>query len=280
VSRHKRIVYAVVCIVLFTSIQQLWADSKAFNLTDIGSKVTRIEYRLEEDEWREVDLDHPQILVQPTSDETTLQLRQYRGSDTPGNTFIYRYDVDKDTWIYFDVLSIQEQLPVEGKMDTPVEKGMDVAISPYGTMAFTDNALKVSYSLTYGAGVELSLSFPFNRSILFTVDGEAQWAKSNNIWVDSFFILGLDVGVGYTINLSEVFQLTPALLYGMRFHYGIDSILDDANFMEQVITANLKVGYQFDPAIDAFIAPQAQFMFDSTRHGFLYGLRGGVQVVL
>ena len=268
------------CIVLFTSIQQLWADSKAFNLTDIGSKVTRIEYRLEEDEWREVDLDHPQILVQPTSDETTLQLRQYRGSDTPGNTFIYRYDVDKDTWIYFDVLSIQEQLPVEGKMDTPVEKGMDVAISPYGTMAFTDNALKVSYSLTYGAGVELSLSFPFNRSILFTVDGEAQWAKSNNIWVDSFFILGLDVGVGYTINLSEVFQLTPALLYGMRFHYGIDSILDDANFMEQVITANLKVGYQFDPAIDAFIAPQAQFMFDSTRHGFLYGLRGGVQVVL
>jgi len=66
----------------------------------------------------------------------------------------------------------------------------------------------------------------------------------------------------------------------MRFHYGIDSILDDANFMEQVITANLKVGYQFDPAMSAFIAPQVQFMFDSTRHGFLYGLRGGVQVVL
>ena len=256
----------VVGLLLLITFPLLGADSKVFNISQIDSDVTKIEFKVGQSPWREVNLDSKQIEVPNSSDE--LLLRQYSGPSIVGGELLYRYDNNLETWVY-----VRE----------PQKERLEVTLSPYATAMFTNQALKHMYTLFFGVGLDSEFSFEFHRALLFKFNIEAKYAKSNNIWADSFFIFGGDVGVGYRFELGKGFLLTPSVTYGVLFHYCIGTLeesLGQKLHLQQMLALNLEAGYKFSSKMIVFVAPKFQFMLDNTRNGFLYGLRAGVGFVL
>jgi len=282
VNGHRRIICVVVCVLLFTSAQQVWADSRLFSLKEVDSGVTKIEYRLEGEEWREADLSHLQITVPHAPDDTKLLLRQYRGSEEPGATFSYRYDKEVGTWIYIPpITAVPLVAPLsETVVDTPSDETVEITLSPYVTLMITDNNLRHMYTLPLGIGLDASLSFPFQRNLIFKTDVEIRYAKSNNIWADCFLLFGGDVGIGYRFQLGDQFHLIPSLSYGVFFHLCVENILEKPISLTQHAGLDIEVGYSLTPSLHVVAAPHVQMMIDTTRSGFLYGLRAGVGFVL
>ena len=99
-THRKRIVCIVLGIVLFTSGQLLCADSMTFDLRAVASGVTRIEYRIGDDSWSDVDMESLQIQLSPPEAGSTLQLNLYGKKKKPLVTYDYRYDGTLGTFIH------------------------------------------------------------------------------------------------------------------------------------------------------------------------------------
>jgi len=261
--RYRGAVCFVVGLLLLATFPLLGSDSKVFNLSKIDPGINRIEYRVGKSPWSEVDLNSLQIEVPISSDE--LLLRQYSGRSLVGDLLVYHYDANLETWVHV------------GKI--PQER-VEVTLSPYATAMFTSKALNHMYTISFGVGLDAQFSFSFHRDLIFKFDVEAKYAKSNNIWAHFFFIYGGDVGVGYRFELGEGFLLTPSVAYGILFHYCIENILEKQLYLQHMLALDLEVGYKINSKMSVFVAPKFQFMLDSTRNGFLYGLRAGVGFAL
>ncbi len=260
-ARQKKVVCTIVGLLLLITLPLLGSDSKVFNLSKIDPGINRIEFKVGSGTWREVDLDSKQIEVPSSSDE--LLLRQYSGGSLVGDLLVYHYDANRETWIHVGAI--------------PNER-VEVTLSPYATVMFTNQALGHMYTLFFGLGLDSEFSFAFHRDLVFKFDIEAKYALSNNIWAHSFLIYGGDLGVGYRFHLSDKFLLTPSVSYGLFFHYCVES--DLKVFLQHIMALDVAVGYKLGSNMNLFVTPSVQFMLDSTRNGFLFGLRAGVGFVL
>ncbi len=260
----KKVVCVVVGLLLLAVLPLLGSDSKTFNLSKIDPGITRIEYRVGKSPWSEVDLSSLQIEVPSSSDE--LFLRQYSGRSIIGDKLVYHYDANLGTWVHVGVTT---------------QERVEVTLSPYATAMFTSKALNHMYTLFFGVGLDSQFSFSFHRDLIFKFDLEARFAKSNdNIWTDFFFIYGGDVGVGYRFSLGDKFLLTPSLLYGLLFSYCIEHDLEASVYLQHRFVLDVEAGYKISSNMHVFVTPSVQFMLDSSRNGFLFGLKAGVGFVL
>lgn len=269
---HKcKTVLVSIGMLLILLVGQLWADTQSFDVTRIDPKITKIEYKIGNRSWNEVDVNFPRIEVPRSSTAEDLLIRQYSGKKMLGELFAYRYDQGQNSWVWVAPDSV-----ISGKTMERDNDRIAVTITPFLSLLFSGATVRHVSNMHLGGGFDVSLSFPSHRDVMYSAGLEIGWAKSNNIWAESLFNYGGNIGVGYRFTLTEAFCLTPALSYGLRFHYGIDSIIDDPIFMSHIIAVNLNVGYRFTAKTHAYVAPSIQFMIDSTRNGFLFGMRAGV----
>ena len=228
-----------------------------FDLRAIGEGATRIAYSYEDESWRDLDMESLQIELPYDEEERTLLLNLYLGSRKP------------------IAIALEEEETV------PLRDAMEVTLSPYATLMLTDDVLRHMYTLPFGIGLDASFTFPFCRNLVFKLDTEVKYATSNNIWAKSFILFGGDVGIGYRFQLPAGLQLTPALSYGLYLHHGlIESVLEKPLFFTHHVGLDVEVGYCIGPRMHLFAAPHVQMMIDTTRLGFLYGLRAGAGFLL
>lgn len=261
---YKMIAFILFVIVLLTTTQLLSANSTVFNLDNLDSKVTKVEYKIGDNPYSSVDLSSPQIeLPQNINPDEKLIIKLYSKEISLGEQFIYRYDDKLNTWIYVEALGV-------------APKKIELTLSPYLTFMFTDKKLNYMYSFPFGLGVDLSASFPFSKDLIFNFDVELQYVSSNNIWAQSFLIYNFDLGAGYRFALGDKFFLTPSASYGISLHHFIEGLEGNSVYLSHILAVNLKAGYLINSKMNVFLEPNVKFMMDSSGNGFLYSLRGGV----
>ena len=258
--RFKQVLLMVIGL-LFLAAFPLFASE--LRLSEVNPKITKIEFKVDESSWNEVYLDSKQIEVSKGSEQ--LFIRQYKESSLVGRELVYNYDENQESWIYVGL--------------NPPKK-VEITLSPYVAVMFTNKTLKHMYSVNFGLGVESEFSFSFHKDLIFIFDFETKYAKSNNIWAKHFIIFGGDIGVGYRFHLANKFLLTPSLLYGIQLHHYVDALQDEPIYLSHILTMSLKAGYKLGLNMNVFITPNAQFMLDSSRNGFLFGLIAGVEFTL
>jgi hypothetical protein len=267
--RYKSFMSFVIGLLLLIASQNLGADSKLFNLSNIDSKVTKIEYKIGDGLWEEVNINSRQIEIPKSSNkDNNLFLKLYTKEAKLGEQFVYYFDEKLNTWVYIE--------PTSGASDT----GVEITLSPYATFMFTGQRLNHMYSFPFGLGFDLLLSFPFNKDLVFKFDIEAQYANSNNIWAKSFMIYGGNMGLGYKFQLGETFLLTPTVSYGLFFHHFFECLQEEPIYFSHIVAMNLQTSYKISSNLNIFFSPNVKFMIDRTRSGFLYSLRSGVGLVL
>ncbi len=83
------------------------SESMTFDLRSVSSGVTRIEYRLGNGSWSDMDMNSLQIQIPRPKADSTLQLNLYGKKKKPIATYDYRYDVALGTWIHGDQAAVR-----------------------------------------------------------------------------------------------------------------------------------------------------------------------------
>lgn len=198
-----------------------------------------------------------------------LFVQQTENNDDWGTMFTYQYDYLQKSW------SLYTPKP---ESRHPSNQSFDV--KAYGLVPSGCSSDFYSYLLGGAFQANISLGKLLGYTSLTFSKGPP---KSD--WVKSQQALGMAVGIGYPLPLSEKVGLIPELGYGVIFHFlDADSDKDGTYgfefFVDQQIRLALYITYEMSQRYTLFIAPLGVLFFEKSDFGLMYGCQAGLRITL
>ncbi|MPM39096.1 hypothetical protein SDC9_85728 [bioreactor metagenome] len=238
-------------------------------ITPTSEEVVAIRYQSgtnEQESWIEVDASHPYISLETfDSTQEVLFVQQKEPGKDWSRSYEYQHDSVSRTWSLVEKAKETEEAYTLGL---------------YATAYTSTNTIDHLYQYSCGAGLESTISLPFNRNLSLVVDLDAQYANSNNIWTDSYTLLGGSMGLGYRFQLGNNFQMIPSLSYGVLAHH-CEECLDGTDkktwYTAQQATAVVRFEFPIRQSMLAYLRIQARLMIEQENTGLLYGAGTGIR---
>ncbi len=135
--------------------------------------------------------------------------------------------------------------------------------NPEADMAFL-------FENSYGGEIDLLYDLDdlaLNFDITFHI------SEPNDIWPDTFYILGAAAGLGYPIDLNESFRVVPSLSYGVMAY-----ISENDSFRKQTFSGKLALDYWVSDSFALRGNVTGSMLFSESGRSYLIGLGAGIFV--
>ncbi len=216
--------------------------------------------------WQYINADEAYITLPWLDSHLTLFVQQSWDRLHYSESYAYRYNPSTQTW----------------SMVEKPKQGMETyTVGLFATASKPSSAIEHLYQYSYGGGLEAWMSFPFNRRLLLFMQGDAQLASSNNVWTDSYVILGGTLGLGYRYQVAKNLQMVPTISYGLLAHYSENTCSgtpENTWFIAQQASASLRFEFPLLQSVLAFAGLHATSMIEQEEFGLLYGADAGIQM--
>ncbi len=185
------------------------------------------------------------------------------------DTYTYRYDYFQGSWS----LVVPEQR-------TKRISNASLDVKAYGLLPA--DRCSDFYSFLLGGGIQANISL--GKWIGYTGLTYSKGPPKSS-WVKSQQAVAMAVGMGYSIPLSEKFELIPEVGYGVIFHL-LDADFDKDGtytlefFADQQVRLALYLTYAVNARNKLFIAPLGVLFFEKEDFGIMYGCQAGLRVSL
>jgi hypothetical protein len=240
-----------------------------FSISKADDSIVAFRYQVgvqPDGQWSHISADEAYITLPWFDSDLTLFVQQTWDRLNYSDSYAYRYNQSTQTW---------------AMVDKPKQRMESYTIGLFTTAAKTSSEIEHLYQFSYGGGSQGAMSFPFNRRLLLLMQADAQYAPSNNIWTDSFVILGGTLGLGYRYQVAKNLQMVPAVSYGLLAHYSENTCSGTPErtwFVAQQASASLRFEFPLLQSMLTFAGAHATLMIEQEEFGLLYGAAAGIQM--
>ncbi len=240
-----------------------------FSISKADASIIAFRYQVGEQPdgaWSYISADEAYITLPWFDSDLTLFVQQTWDRLNYSDSYAFRYNQPTQTW---------------AMVDKPQQSMESYTFGLFATAAKTSRSIEHLYQFSYGGGLQGEMSFPFNRRLLLLMQADVKYAPSNNIWTDSFVILGGTLGLGYRYQVAKNLQLVPAVSYGLLAHYSENTCSGTPEktwFIAQQASASLRFEFPLLQSMLAFAGLHATLMIEQEEFGLLYGTTAGIQM--
>ena len=238
-----------------------------FKMSPTDDSIIAYRYKREGTDaaWQIIDPDQELITLPEFNPDEALEIQESSDMKKWSGSYRYHYDPITESWLAYE---------------KPIVKKDTYSIGFHGLASKTSSQIEHLYISSYGGGIQGSITFPFERNFKALFELQLQWAKSNNLWTDSYIILGTNFGVGYIIPLFTNLALIPSLSYGFLTHQCEDICSGTAQgtwYVDQQLQAMVQLEIPITQTILCYLRSHATLLLEKQRIGLLYGMGGGIQ---
>ena len=238
--------------------------------TEEANQIIRYQYgTIPNTYWKMADSSDSLTIEEFDSGKEFLFIQQMDDTKEWSDTYTYQYDYLKESWSL--VIPVRESKRVSNT---------SLDVKAYGLLPTGCSSDSYSYLLGGGIQANISLGKWLGYTGLTYSKGPPKSA-----WVQSQQAVALAIGMGYSIPLSERFELIPEVGYGVIFHlleadFDKDGTYNFEFFVDQQVRLALYLTYALNERNKLFIAPLGVFFFEKEDFGIMYGCQAGLRVSL
>lgn len=251
----------------------LYAEQLLFKINQPDNSVTAFRFRIDGQSWKVREAEQHIIeLMDFNTDNDVFSLQQYTSTGGWGPVFSYRFDIASQRWVLLDQTQTEKNYE-----NYAIESSLSLGI--YAVVQKSSSSVEHLYSFSYGLGLQGFLPISFARRLITVFDVQTQYARSNNLWTDSFLLVNASVGFGYQIDLNEIILILPTLSYGVFLHNCEESLsgtLQRSWYVDQQLQGSMLLIFPISKAIQGTIRVNATLLMENEKIGILYGLGGGI----
>lgn len=262
----------VLLLLLSTALAFASSTSLRIVIRPASDRVQAIRYQVGNDAshpWTEVHASNPVMVLDAfNSAQDRLFVQQTQDNQSWSEIYEYQYKSEDKSWTI-----------TPSEADSPgLVESLDLKL--YNLYPLSKSSTYYSYVI--GAGLKMNIALDEQETLLGYAELAYSRGPSKSDWVDTMQAVNLSVGMGYRFAISENFQLTPELGYGVVVHllnadFDQDGTKTFEPFVDQQVRLSLNLSYTLSETYTLIVAPLGVVFFEKESIGTLLGFQTGLR---